>query len=111
MVAAITIRSPRKAQGDKKSSNYRNSSAAIHHAVRLIHAVCGLSGSATLIDDDAAVGIGEVALGALGGPPSRAPLLAPQSGISSPRFSAPCSRSSAASVASAWGSQAETSAE
>jgi hypothetical protein len=35
MVAAITIRSPRKAQGDKKSSNYQNSSAAIHHAVRL----------------------------------------------------------------------------
>jgi hypothetical protein len=51
MVAAITIRSPRKAQGDKKSSNYQNSSAAIHHAVRLIHAVCGLAGSPMLIDE------------------------------------------------------------
>src|ERR1700737_1326090 len=51
MVAAITIRSPGKAQGDKKSSNYQNSSAAIHHAVRLIHAVCGLAGSPTLIDE------------------------------------------------------------
>src|ERR1700730_5857158 len=51
MVAAITIRSPRKAQGDKKSSNYQNSSAAIHHAIRLIHAVCGLAGSPMLIDE------------------------------------------------------------
>src|ERR1700730_13522421 len=51
MVAAITIRSPGKAQGDKKSSNYQNSFAAIHHAVRLIHAVCGLAGSPTLIDE------------------------------------------------------------
>ena len=51
MVAAITIRSPRKAQGDKKSSNYQNSSAAINHAVRLIHAVCGLAGSPSLLDE------------------------------------------------------------
>src|SRR6202035_5520104 len=51
MVAAITIRSPRKTQGDKKSSNYQNSSAAIHHAVRLIHAVCGLAGSPSLLDE------------------------------------------------------------
>src|SRR5580693_1777572 len=50
MVAAITVRS-HKAQSDKKSSNYQNSSAAIDHAVRLIHAVCGLAGSSTLIDD------------------------------------------------------------
>src|ERR1700736_6775851 len=51
MVAAITIRSPRKTQGDKKSSNYKNSSDAIHHAVRLIHAVCGLAGSPSLLDE------------------------------------------------------------
>jgi hypothetical protein len=51
MVVAITIRSPCKVQGDKKSSNYQNSSAAIRHAVRLIHAICGLASSSTLIDD------------------------------------------------------------
>jgi hypothetical protein len=50
MVAAAKIRN-REARGDKKSSNYQNSSAAIHHAVRLIHAVCGLAGSPSLLDE------------------------------------------------------------
>ena len=31
--------------------NAKPTSAAIEHAVRIIHAVCGLAGSATLIDD------------------------------------------------------------
>jgi hypothetical protein len=50
MVATTTIR---HRQPDRKNhlETRRPSAAAIAHAVRIIHAVCGLAGSATLIDD------------------------------------------------------------
>jgi hypothetical protein len=50
MVATTTVRG-HKAKRQKKSKNHQTSSAAIDHAVRLIHAVCGLAGSARLLDD------------------------------------------------------------
>jgi hypothetical protein len=51
MVAATTI--PRHRQTNRKNHPkiHKPTSAAINHAVRLIHAVCGLAGSATWIDD------------------------------------------------------------
>jgi hypothetical protein len=54
MVAAITIRS-RKAQHEKHSKVHSQPSAAIDQAVRIIHAVCGLAGSSTLIDDKSGI--------------------------------------------------------
>jgi hypothetical protein len=50
MVATTTVRGCR-AERQKQSKKYQTSSVAIDHAVRLIHAVCGLAGSPTLIDD------------------------------------------------------------
>jgi hypothetical protein len=50
MAATTTIRHRQtKRQNHPKIQN--GPSSAINHAVRLIHAVCGLAGSATLIDD------------------------------------------------------------
>jgi hypothetical protein len=40
-----------KANRQKQSKNHQIPSAALDHAVRIIHAVCGLAGSPTLIDD------------------------------------------------------------
>ena len=50
MVATTTIR---HRQTDRKNplKTAKEPAAAIAHAVRIIHAVCGLAGSATLIDD------------------------------------------------------------
>jgi hypothetical protein len=50
MVATTIIRG-HKAKRQKKSKNHQTSSAAIDHAVRLIHAICGLAGSVRLLAD------------------------------------------------------------
>ena len=50
MVATTTIRH-RQTNRQNHPKIHKPTSAAIDHAVRLIHAVCGLAGSATLIDD------------------------------------------------------------
>src|SRR5271165_27259 len=41
----------RQTNQKKQPKNYQTSSAAIDHAVRLIHAICGLAGSARLLVD------------------------------------------------------------
>jgi hypothetical protein len=51
MVAASAISRRRQTKRQNHPKIYKPTSAAIEHAVRLIHAVCGLAGSATLIDD------------------------------------------------------------
>jgi hypothetical protein len=50
MVPAVTVRH-RQTNRKNHLKTRKLSAAAIEHAVRLIHAVCGLAGSATLIDD------------------------------------------------------------
>ena len=50
MVATTTIRH-RQTKRQNHPKIHKPTSAAIDHAVRLIHAVCGLAGSATWIDD------------------------------------------------------------
>jgi hypothetical protein len=50
MAATITVR-PRQTNRKNHLKTAKPSAAPIDHAVRLIHAVCGLAGSATLIDD------------------------------------------------------------
>jgi hypothetical protein len=50
MAATITVR-PRQTNRKNHLKTAKPSAAPIDHAVWLIHAVCGLAGSATLIDD------------------------------------------------------------
>jgi hypothetical protein len=50
MAATTTIRH-RQTKRQNHPKIHKPTSAAINHAVRLIHAVCGLAGSATWIDD------------------------------------------------------------
>jgi hypothetical protein len=50
MVATTTIRHPQTKRKNHLETG-ELSAGAIDHAVRLIHAVCGLAGSATLVDD------------------------------------------------------------
>jgi hypothetical protein len=50
MVATTTIRH-RQTNRQNFPKDHQTSSTAMDHAVRLIHAVCGLAGSATWIDD------------------------------------------------------------
>jgi hypothetical protein len=50
MVSTTTVRD-HKAKRQKQSKNHQTSSAGIDHAVRLVHAICCLAGSARLIDD------------------------------------------------------------
>src|ERR1700730_11156156 len=49
MVATTTI--PRRLEARHQNPGNSRNGPAINHAVRLIHAVCGLAGSAALIDD------------------------------------------------------------
>jgi hypothetical protein len=49
MVATTTI--PRRLEARHQNPGNIRNEPAINHAVRLIHAVCGLAGSATLIHD------------------------------------------------------------
>jgi hypothetical protein len=51
MVATTTIRRRRETNNPKYPKSQNEAGSAINHAVRLIHAVCGLAGSATWIDD------------------------------------------------------------
>jgi hypothetical protein len=50
MAATVTIRH-RQTTGQNHPKTAKPPSAAIDHAVRIIHAICGLAGSPTLIDD------------------------------------------------------------
>src|SRR5437899_13050747 len=50
MAATVTIRH-HQTTGQNHPKIRNPPAAAIDHAVRLIHAICGLAGSATLIDD------------------------------------------------------------
>jgi len=50
MAATVTIRHS-QTSGQNHPKIAKPSAAAINHAVRLIHAICGLAGSPTLIDD------------------------------------------------------------
>jgi hypothetical protein len=50
MASTTTIRH-RRANRQSPPKIHNSTAAALDHAVRLIHAVCGLAGSATLIDD------------------------------------------------------------
>jgi hypothetical protein len=50
MVSTTTRRHPQSSQ-QKRTKIRKEEGAAINHAVRLIHAVCGLAGSPTLIDE------------------------------------------------------------
>src|SRR5271166_3344792 len=50
MVSTTIVRG-HKARHQKKSKNHQTPAAAIDHAVRLTHAICGLAGSARLLDD------------------------------------------------------------
>jgi hypothetical protein len=50
MAATVTVRGPAtKRQNHPKIA--KPTTAALEHAVRIIHAICGLAGSPTLIDD------------------------------------------------------------
>src|SRR5436190_23895156 len=49
MVSTTTPRHPQSSQ-QKRTKIRKEAGSAINHAVRLIHAVCGLAGSPTLID-------------------------------------------------------------
>jgi hypothetical protein len=51
MVAASAISRRRQTSRSKHPKSQNDHGLAINHAVRLIHAVCGLAGSATWIDD------------------------------------------------------------
>jgi hypothetical protein len=51
MVATTTIPRHRETNNPKYPKSQNEAGSAINHAVRLIHAVCGLAGSATWIDD------------------------------------------------------------
>ena len=51
MVATITISRRHQISQPKRPKILNRQDSAINHAVRLIHAVCGLAGSATWIDD------------------------------------------------------------
>jgi hypothetical protein len=50
MVSTATT-SPRRQTGQRKRPKVQNESSALNHAVRLIHAVCGLAGSPNLIEE------------------------------------------------------------
>jgi hypothetical protein len=50
MAATTTIRH-HQTNREKRTKIHNRTSPAINHAVRLIHAICGLAGSPTLIDD------------------------------------------------------------
>jgi hypothetical protein len=50
MAATTTIRH-RQAKRQNHPKIHKPTSAAIEHAIRIIHAICGLAGSATWIDD------------------------------------------------------------
>jgi hypothetical protein len=50
MVATTTIRH-RQTKRQNHPKIHKPTSAAIEHAIRIIHAICGLAGSATWIDD------------------------------------------------------------
>jgi hypothetical protein len=51
MASTVTIRRRRETTDPKYPKIRNEQGSAIDHAVRLIHAVCGLAGSATWIDD------------------------------------------------------------
>jgi len=51
MATATAISRPHQTSKAKRPKIKNKPNSAIHHAVRLIHAVCGLAGSATWIDD------------------------------------------------------------
>ena len=51
MVATTTISRRHQTNHPKRPKIQNEQGLAIHHAVRLIHAICGLAGSATLIDN------------------------------------------------------------
>src|ERR1700694_3061098 len=51
MVATTTLSHRRQTSQPKRPKFQNAESSAINHAVRLIHAVCGLAGSPTLIDE------------------------------------------------------------
>jgi hypothetical protein len=51
MATAITVSHRHQTNRQNHPKIHRATAAAIEHAVRLIHAICGLAGSATLIDD------------------------------------------------------------
>jgi hypothetical protein len=51
MVATTTLSHRRQTRHLKRPKFQHNQGSAIDHAVRLIHAVCGLAGSSNLIDD------------------------------------------------------------
>ena len=51
MVATTTIPRHRETNNPKYPKSQNEAGSAINHAVRLIHAICGLAGSATWIDD------------------------------------------------------------
>jgi hypothetical protein len=50
-MASTTTAHGHQAKRRKQSKNHQTSSAAIDHAVRLIHTICGLAGSARLLDN------------------------------------------------------------
>src|ERR1700756_1986198 len=50
MVSTITLRHPQSSQQNRTEIQNRQG-CALNHAVRLIHAVCGLAGSPTLMDE------------------------------------------------------------
>ena len=51
MAATITIRRRVETSRQRYPEIQNGPSSAINHAVRLIHAICGLAGSPTLIDE------------------------------------------------------------
>src|ERR1700731_5452916 len=51
MALTSTMSGARQTRHPKNTKIQNERDAAIHHAVRLIHAVCGLAGSPTLIDE------------------------------------------------------------
>jgi hypothetical protein len=51
MATAITVSHPHQTSQPKRPKFQNGESSAINHAVRLIHAVCGLAGSPMLIDE------------------------------------------------------------
>jgi hypothetical protein len=51
MTVAVPVRGSRTNRQNRTKIHKSSSAAAIDHAARLIHAICGLAGSPTLIDD------------------------------------------------------------
>ena len=51
MVPTITVSRRRQTRHPTRPNSQNERSSALNHAVRLIHAVCGLAGSPTLIDE------------------------------------------------------------